>query len=140
MTPPRTSDRRSPTTLITSISIDAGVQLSPHALSFPARYLSRNNTGLIGNVKDPETGTYVAGDYMTQLGVLPTFSLDTLEYIRNAHEGSIEADSCYLLVSYKTSYGDTLAPMKATAYEMSKPMSEKIRSITQTMMPSRTTG
>ena len=32
--------------------------------------LSRNNTGMIGMVKDPETGTYVTGDYMTQLGVL----------------------------------------------------------------------
>ena len=86
--------------------------------------LSRNNTGMIGNVKDPETGTYVAGDYMTQFGVLSSFSLDTLEYIRNAHDDMIEADSCYLLVSYRTTYGDTLAPMKATAYEMSKPMSE----------------
>ena len=76
--------------------------------------LSRNNTGMIGNVKDPETGTYVAGDYMTQFGVLSSFSLDTLEYIRNAHDGKIEADSCYLLVSYKTTYGDTLAPMKPT--------------------------
>ena len=37
--------------------------------------LSRNNTGMIGNVKDPETGTYVAGDYMTQFGVLSSFSL-----------------------------------------------------------------
>ena len=86
--------------------------------------LSRNNTGMIGKVKDPETGTYVSGDYMTQVGVLSSFSLDTLEYIRNAHNGAIKADSCYLLVSYKTSYGDTLAPMKVTAYEMSKPMSE----------------
>lgn len=41
------------------------------------RVLSRNNTGMIGNVKDPETGTYVAGDYMTQFGVLSSFSLDT---------------------------------------------------------------
>ena len=86
--------------------------------------LSRNNTGMIGKVKDPETGTYVTGDYMTQLGVLSSFSLDTLEYIRNAHDGKIEADSCFLLVSYKTIYGDSLAPMKATAYEMSKPMTE----------------
>ena len=86
--------------------------------------LSRNNTGMIGKVKDPETGTYVTGDYMTQLGVLSSFSLDTLEYIRNAHDGKIEADSCFLLVSYKTIYGDSLAPMKVTAYEMSKPMTE----------------
>lgn len=86
--------------------------------------LSRNNTGLIGKMKDPETGNYVKGDYMTQLSVLPTFSVDTLDYIKQANKGSIEADSCYLLVSYNASYGDTIAPMKVTAYEMSKPMTE----------------
>lgn len=87
--------------------------------------LSRNNTGLIGKMKDPETGNYVKGDYMTQLGVLPTFSVDTLDYIKQANKGSIEADSCYLLVSYNASYGDTIAPMKVTAYEMTKPMTEE---------------
>lgn len=87
--------------------------------------LSRNNTGLIGKMKDPETGNYVKGDYMTQLSVLPTFSVDTLDYIKQANNGSIEADSCYLLVSYNASYGDTLAPMKVTAYEMTKPMTEE---------------
>lgn len=86
--------------------------------------LSRNNTGLIGKMKDPETGNYVKGDYMTQLGVLPTFDIDTLDYIKQANNGSIEADSCYLLVSYNASYGDTIAPMKVTAYEMTKPMAE----------------
>lgn len=86
--------------------------------------LSRNNTGLIGKMKDPQTGNYVKGDYMTQLSVLPTFSVDTLDYIKQANKGSIEADSCYLLVSYNASYGDTIAPMKVTAYEMTKPMSE----------------
>ena len=61
---------------------------------------------------------------MTQLSVLPTFSVDTLDYIKQANKGSIEADSCYLLVSYNASYGDTIAPMKVTAYEMTKPMAE----------------
>lgn len=86
--------------------------------------LSRNNMGLIGKMKDPETGNYVKGDYMTQLSVLPTFSVDTLDYIKQANNGSIEADSCYLLVSYNASYGDTIAPMKVTAYEMTEPMRE----------------
>ena len=51
--------------------------------------LSRNNSGLIGKMKDPETGNYVKGDYMTQLSVLPTFSIDTLDYIKQANKGSI---------------------------------------------------
>ena len=83
--------------------------------------LSRNNTGLIGKMKDPETGNYVKGDYMTQLGVLPTFSVDTVA-IKQANNDSIEAYGCYLLISYIANYGDTIAPMKVTAYEMTKPM------------------
>lgn len=85
--------------------------------------LSRNNTGLIGKMKDPETGNYVKGDYMTQLGVLPTFSVDTVA-IKQANNDSIEAYGCYLLISYIANYGDTIAPMKVTAYEMTKPMEE----------------
>lgn len=85
--------------------------------------LSRNNTGLIGKMKDPETGNYVKGDYMTQLSVLPTFSVDTVA-IKQANNDSIEAYGCYLLISYIANYGDTIAPMKVTAYEMTKPMAE----------------
>ena len=86
--------------------------------------LSRNNTGLIGKMKDPETCNYVKGDYMTQLGVLSSFDVDTVA-IKQANNGSIEAYGCYLLVSYNASYGDTIAPMKVTAYEMTKPMPEE---------------
>ena len=86
--------------------------------------LSRNNSGLIGKMKDPETGNYVKGDYMTQLGVLSSFDVDTVA-IKQANNGSIEAYGCYLLVSYNASYGDTIAPMKVTAYEMTKPMTEE---------------
>ena len=86
--------------------------------------LSRSNSGLIGKVKDPETGTYVTGDYMSQFGLLSSFSVDTLQYIKDANDGKLDADSCFLLISYATTYGDTLAPMKVTAYEMTKPMAE----------------
>lgn len=86
--------------------------------------LSKSNSGIIGRVKDPETGTYLTADYMTQMVPLSTFSVDTLQYIKDANNGELRADSCYLLVSYQSSYGDSLAPMKVTAYEMSKPMTE----------------
>ena len=85
--------------------------------------LSRNNSGLIGKMKDPETGNYVKGDYMTQLGVLSSFNVDTVA-IKQANNDSIEAYGCYLLISYNANYGDTIAPMKVTAYEMTKPMAE----------------
>lgn len=44
--------------------------------------LNRSNSGLIGKVKDPETGTYVSGDYMSQFGVLPNFNIDTCSISR----------------------------------------------------------
>ncbi len=94
----------------------------------PDSVLSKSNSGLLGKVKDPETSNYVTGDYMTQFMIRPGVDdalLDTLEYIRNANNGYLEADSCYLLISYTSSYGDTIAPMKVTAYEMSKPMTEE---------------
>lgn len=86
--------------------------------------LSKTNKGIIGKVRDPETGTYLTADYMTQVAPLSTFDLDTLQYIKDANDGVVRADSCFLLVSYDNTYGDTLAPMKVTAYEMSKAMPE----------------
>lgn len=86
--------------------------------------LGSTGTVLLGKVKDPETGTYVTGDYMTQLGIIPSFDIDTLQYIKDANDGEIIADSCFLLISYSSTYGDTLAPMKIKAYEMSQVMPE----------------
>ena len=95
--------------------------------------LSNNSNGIIGMVKDPETGNYVTGNYMAQFSTLASFELDTLDYIRYAHGGEYEngvykggkvtADSCYLLVNYESSYGDTLAPMKVR--KISKEEAEK---------------
>ena len=86
--------------------------------------LSKTNNGIIGKVRDPETGTYLTADYMTQLVPLRSFGTDTLQYIKNANNGVVRADSCFLLVSYQSTYGDTLAPMKVTAYEMSAAIPE----------------
>ena len=86
--------------------------------------LSKSNNGIIGKVRDPETGTYLTADYMTQVAPLSTFSIDTLQYIKDANGGEIKADSCFILVSYQGTYGDTLAPMKVTAYEMSEALPE----------------
>ncbi len=86
--------------------------------------LSNSRQGIVGMMKDPETDTYVTADYMAQFSSMPNFALDTLEYIRAANKDSLRADSCYILINYQTTYGDTLAPMNVTAYEMDKPMEE----------------
>ena len=86
--------------------------------------LSNSRQGIVGMMKDPETNTYVTADYMAQFSSMPNFALDTLEYIRAANNDSLRADSCYILINYQTTSGDTLAPMNVTAYEMSNPMEE----------------
>lgn len=54
--------------------------------------LSNNSNGIIGMVKDPETGNYVTGNYMAQFSTLASFELDTLDYIRYAHGGEYETE------------------------------------------------
>ncbi len=88
------------------------------------RILSNSRQGIVGMMKDPETDTYVTADYMAQFSTMPNFALDTLQYIKDANDGKVTADSCYILINYQTTYGDTLAPMNVTAYEMSTPMQE----------------
>ena len=47
--------------------------------------LSKSNNGIIGRVKDPETGTYLTADYMTQMVPLSTFS-DSLPFQQPDHK------------------------------------------------------
>ncbi len=105
------------------IITDAAFNVTTRSLAADS-VLSKTNKGIIGKVRDPETGTYLTADYMTQVAPLSTFDLDTLQYIKDANDGVVRSDSCFLLVSYDNTYGDTLAPMKVTAYEMTKAMPE----------------
>jgi hypothetical protein len=92
--------------------------------------LSRSTTGYLGKVRDPETGSYVTGDFMTQFNCLEDFyfpdkdSLVVYDAKGNVVHNIIRADSCEIRVFFNKSYGDTLQTMKLTAYEMSKPMNE----------------
>lgn len=93
----------------------------------PGAVLTRNNECVIGKVKDPETGTYITGDMMAQFVPLRDYSLPELDMMVSKDEnGEVIADSCYIGLFYSSAYGDTLAPMKVTAYEMSKPMEEGV--------------
>lgn len=92
--------------------------------------LSRSTTGYIGRIKDPETGCYLTSNFMTQFHTLENFEFparDSLAFYDKdsiVHKGVIRADSCEIRLFYDTYFGDSLAPMKLTAYEMSTPMSE----------------
>ncbi len=91
----------------------------------PGAVLTRNNECIIGKVKDPETGTYITGDMMAQFVPLRSYSLPEYDNMVSRHEfGERAAAPCFIALFYSSAYGDTLAPMKVTAYEMSKPMEE----------------
>jgi hypothetical protein len=89
--------------------------------------VSRNSTGYLGHIKDPETGAYITGDFMTQFSCLEGYSLNNIDSIASRDEsGEIIADSCEVRLFYTKYYGDSLATMKVTAYELDRPMTEDI--------------
>ena len=92
--------------------------------------LSRNTIGYLGRIKDPETGCYLTSNFMSQFHTLENFEFptkDSLAYYDKdsvIHRGIVKADSCEIRLFFDTYFGDSLAPMKLTAHEMKKPMSE----------------
>ena len=87
--------------------------------------LARNTTGYLGCIKDPETGAHITGDFMTQFNCLESYKLTDQDSIASRDEnGQIIADSCELRLFYTNYYGDSLATMKTTVYELERPMLE----------------
>ena len=87
--------------------------------------ISRNSTGYLGCIKDPETGAHITGDFMTQFNCLESFKLAPIDSIASRDEdGKIIADSCEVRLFYTSYYGDSLATMKTTVYELARPMME----------------
>ena len=87
--------------------------------------LSRNNVGYLGIIKDPETGTYVTADFMAQFHSLEGFTFPEKENIVNHDaDNEIIADSCEIKLYFKEFFGDSLANMKLTAYEMEHALQE----------------
>lgn len=86
--------------------------------------LSRSTTGYLGKIRDPETGAYVTGNFMTQFNTLENYNFPAQDSIVSRENGEIIADSCNIRLYYTTYYGDSLATMNLTAYEMGQPMSE----------------
>ena len=87
---------------------------------------SRTTTGYLGRIKDPETSTYVTGNFMTQFHMLEDYAnlFPKADSIVSRINGQIVADSCELRLFYSNFYGDSLATMKLTVHEMGKPMLE----------------
>lgn len=93
---------------------------------------SRSLYSYLGHIKDQETGTYVTSNYTTQFAILERLddNTETLfpeeDSIRSVADGKVVADSCKMRIYFYSSIGDSLNPMRLTAYELSKPAEEGI--------------
>lgn len=89
--------------------------------------LAKNTTGYVGRIIDPETKNYITGDFSTQFHILENYDLlpPDSNLVLNSKD-KLEADSCELRLYYDESYGDTLSPMKLTAYELGKPLADNV--------------
>jgi len=91
--------------------------------------LSRSQYNYLGHIKDPETNTYITSSFTTQFAILESFD-NTPQFpaadsiVSKDANGEIIADSCRLQLYFYSSIGDSLNPMKLTAYELAKPIEE----------------
>lgn len=91
--------------------------------------LSRGRYCYLGHIKDPETKAYITSNYTTQFAILEALDGTTLFpekdsiYSKNS-SNDIIADSCKLQIYFYSSIGDSLNPMRLTAYEMAHPIEE----------------
>lgn len=87
---------------------------------------SRSTIGYLGAIIDPETNDHIAANFMSQYHVMEDYSttFPKEDSIASRINGEIIADSCEIRLFYSNIYGDSLAPMKLTVYEMDKPMLE----------------
>ena len=89
--------------------------------------LSRSTTGYLGKIRDIETGHYITGDLMAQFSTLENYKLPEKDSIVSLQDGEVIADSCSIRLFYTDYYGDSLATMNITAYEMNEPMKEGVK-------------
>lgn len=90
--------------------------------------LSTSVYSYLGRVKDPETGSYITSDYMTQFHILEnsgTTLFPPKSYLHDfGDDGGIVADSCEIKIMINTYQGDSLTAMKLTMTELKTPVPE----------------
>ncbi|MDE6003177.1 MAG: DUF4270 domain-containing protein, partial [Prevotella sp.] len=90
--------------------------------------LSRSAYSYIGRLKDPETGSYITCDYMTQFHILENQASKLFPDKETlAAQGAVfsaKADSCFISIIINGYQGDSLAAMKLNIRELAKPVEE----------------
>ncbi len=92
--------------------------------------LARSSYSYLGKIKDPETGSYITADFMTQFSILETEGsslfppLSILRDEEDDHTDLTFADSCFIHIIVNDFMGDSLAAMKMSVCELDKPVKE----------------
>lgn len=85
----------------------------------------------LGRIKDPETGSYITSDYMTQFNILESASSSIfapISLIKDfGTDGGVIADSCIVKVMINSYQGDSLTAMKLTMTELKTPVPENVQ-------------
>lgn len=96
--------------------------------------LANSTTGYLGKVRDPETGAYVTGNFMTQFHTFEDYSFpskDSLVIVNGTDtivgSDEIRADSCTVGLYFTEFYGDSLATMTMSLNELGEPMQEGVK-------------
>ncbi len=79
-----------------------------------------------GQVKDPETNSYVKNEFMAQFNMIENFELPSKDKILSNSDGDVAIDSCEILLFFDRSkcYGDSLIPLKIKVSELDKPVED----------------
>lgn len=87
---------------------------------------SRSNECYFGRIQDPETGAIVTSEFMSQLGILESFSFPSESDVVSRPDGIAGADSCFidLYIFNPSSCSDSLATLKMKISEMGTPAEE----------------
>jgi len=92
--------------------------------------LGRSVYSYLGRLKDPETGSYITSDYMTQFHLLEKISnllFAKRDSISNRDaDNNPQADSCFIDIVVDGFQGDSLAAMKLTMKELGTPVKDGI--------------
>lgn len=90
--------------------------------------LSRSSYSYLGRIKDPETGSYISSDFMTQFTILEKEAPNIFapkDSIISLDENNLPiADSCFIQIVIDAYLGDSLTAMKLAITELAKPLEE----------------
>lgn len=108
-----------------SVSVDT-FTLSTRSVKANA-VLCRSLNGYLGKIKDPETGNYVTGDFITQFAVPEANYFPSIDSVAKDNNGNVYAEKSELVLYYNHFYGDSLVSMKTTIYELQEPLEESAK-------------